>query len=65
MCVNVCYRCDLNNASHLDHPSDFVDNENAEYHVREAFSIDPVCVCEVDLLNKILLPDLCVRQLSV
>ena len=41
---NVCNRCELNSASHLDYPSDFVDNENAEYHVRESFSIDPVCV---------------------
>lgn len=36
--------------SHLDYPADVTDSASSEYHVKEAFSIDPVstsvaCLC--------------------
>lgn len=35
--------CQLNDATHDDYPDDFADDE-ADYHLRDAFSIDPVSV---------------------
>ncbi|XP_059164384.1 SCO-spondin-like [Physella acuta] len=32
--------CELNNATHLTYPGDFVDSTTQEYHTREAYSID-------------------------
>ncbi|KAK7100724.1 hypothetical protein V1264_023622 [Littorina saxatilis] len=46
-------RCELNNATHLDHPRDLVDSADSEYHVRESFSIDPEALgpCATDPCN--------------
>ncbi|XP_025110684.1 A disintegrin and metalloproteinase with thrombospondin motifs adt-1-like isoform X2 [Pomacea canaliculata] len=34
-------RCEINSMSHLDYPADISDSASSEYHVKEAFSIDP------------------------